>query len=212
MKYTVLAFALCAVSPAFAATDWTNYLKGMQDGCKIPNDTLQKKTTIPKTLHTSITKYTTKAGGDGEKSVDIRLKNATAFGKPITRIVLDNGDWFYSRKFHVYFNDGNFSKLKSKFSVKVDNQSYAVGAQKAWRIIIEEDQDGNMINTQVISVPYKGSNTNSYKKLMSDGGTLVVIHENGWWNDDISWGDEGSVDKLIFDSKNKRISCEFAFG
>lgn len=75
---------LGAFSPAFSA-DWTNFLKGIQNGCETYTlrEKLQKKTSIPKALQANISKYTTKAGADGQKSVDIRLKNATAFGKPI---------------------------------------------------------------------------------------------------------------------------------
>lgn len=213
MKYAVLAFALCAVSPAFAATDWTNYLKGMQNGCNYPRETIQKKTSIPKSLHASISKYSVKAGADAHKSVDIRLKNATAFGKSITRIVMDNSQWG-SGTFHVYFNDGNFSKLKSKFFISINGQNHSVGAKKAW-IMPEEniDDEDPQATMTANSTPYQGSDRKKYSALMNDTpNTLILVHDNGWLIDGMSWEYAGAYKELIFDSKNKRISCEFAFG
>lgn len=216
MKYTTLALVLGlgAFSPAFSA-DWTNFLKGMQNDCETYTlrEKLQKKTSIPKALQTNISKYTTKAGADGQKSVDIRLKNATAFGKAITRIYLDNSEWGY-RGFHVYFNDGNFNALKPKFPINVNGQTYSAGVKKAW---IEEEHYNEQTNKStytIKSISYKGGTRKPYEALMNDYemGTLVVVHDNGWWRDSMSWGAAGDFTELTFDSKNKRISCEQAFG
>lgn len=210
MKYSVLALAILCSSPALAATDWTDYLKGMQNGCNYPYETLPKKSSIPKSLHKSISKYSSTGAEASIIKVDIRLKDATAFGKSINRITLNNDT--QQGKFHVYFNDGNFSKLKSKFFVSINGQSHVVGAKKAW--VSSEYDDGNITNWKANSVPYKGSDWKSYTTLMNNDSyaTLIVVHENGLWINGISWGDYGNLTELIFDSKNKRISCNTEFG
>lgn len=210
-KYLISALILFCTSPALAVTDWTNYLKGMQNECNYPNKTLQKKSTIPKSLHKSIIKYSTQIGADEQKSVDIRLKEATAFGKPITRIVLDNTE-FGSSTFHVYFKDGNFAKLKPKFFVKVNGKNYTAGERRAWQLDGSYD-DKSLSNPKALSIPYRGNNSKNYRKLVTDdsnGMTFWITHDNGWWRSYLHGADDDDYifsTGLDFDSKNKRISC-----
>lgn len=212
MKHLLIVIiAMSAIAPSFGA-DWSNFLKGVQKGCDFNldehslNQKLQKKSGIPQALQKDITKYTAKTGADAYKSVDVQLKNATAFGKPITRIVLDNSEWGYSA-IHLYFTDGNFTKIKSSFTTKVEGKTYAVGTKKAW-VFVGEDED-----IQATSVPYKGNKPNNYASYdATNRGGAIVVHENGWWHDSMSYGNYGMITELSFDSKAKRISCESAFG
>lgn len=132
---TILTIALGFSSQVMAA-DWTDYLKGMQDSCDI-SDISQAKSDIPKNLQSSIIKYTTKNSihyGD-DATVDIRLKNATAFGQPIHRIKFDSGDdtVFLS----VYFSNTDFKKVKPQFVLKnASNQTFRVGKEKrGWLVL-----------------------------------------------------------------------------
>lgn len=211
MKYTtlVLVLGLGAFSPAFSA-DWTNFLKGIQNGCETYTlrEKLQKKTSTPKALQANISKYTTKAGADGQKSVDIRLKNATAFGKAITRIYLDNSEWG-NQSLEIYFTDGNFSKIKPTFTTTVNGQKYAVGKNQAWLVPHNEHEEYQ----KAVSIPYQGVTYKMYKHLDKDDSPhIIVIHNNGWWDNSMGGDAMGGYKGLEFDSKKKMVSCSSAFG
>lgn len=214
MKYVLTAtIAILGISPAFSA-DWTGFLQGMQNDCETQTivQKIHKKTSIPKALQANISKYTTKAGADGQKSVDIRLKNATAFGKSITRIYNDESQWG-SHSFNVYFTDGNFTNIKSKFTVTVNGQKHAVGTNKAWIIPKQYHEDGYDFSKKAVSTPYKGVDYKNYQYLDKYASPHIIItHGNGWWSDSMSGDDMGGYTGLKFDSKKKMVSCSSSFG
>ena len=187
------------------AADWTNYLKGMQDSCNISKieTTISKKSAIPKNLHTSMTKYTVKNSMFGTKDVDIRLKNATAFGYPIHRIT--HNITSENMEFVVYFSNSNFTKIKSQFTIKVEGKSYAVGAKKSWLIYSESE---NIKPQKILNVPYKGMDAD-YFGNQSDWNNVLIIEDQGW----LYYGTEyGQYPFLTFDSKKKTITCGKNFG
>ncbi|TWV84743.1 hypothetical protein [Moraxella sp. VT-16-12] len=212
MKYTTLALVLGlgAFSPAFSA-DWTGLLQGMQNDCETQTivQKLHKKTSIPKALRGDIVKYTAKEGNYSLTShVDIRLKNATAFGKSITRIYNDESQWG-SHSLNVYFTDGNFANIKSKFTVTVNGQKHAVGKNKSWLIPYDENEEPQ----KAVSIPYKGVDYKKYQHLDDYNSPHIInTHGNGWWDDNMSGESMGRYIRLDFDSKKKMVSCSSAFG
>lgn len=95
-------------------TDWTFYLDRMKDGCNYPymNDE------IPGKLKGSV-ESTSKTGDqeleDGEVTYHFNLKNATAFGHPITKIeYLQGYEWSHLKAF---FADGRFAELRPSFKL-----------------------------------------------------------------------------------------------
>lgn len=89
LKPILMAGLLGVNLSAWAVVDWTPYLKSIKDECKVfeVEQALGggKKAKIYKKLQPSITKYTHTV-----EKTDVRLKNATAFGQPITRIVVEH--------------------------------------------------------------------------------------------------------------------------
>ena len=214
LQLTLLATVLGFSSQVMAA-DWTNYLKGMKEGCQIDSlrKTIQKKTSIPKSLQGDITKYTSQKQEEVDNKVDIRLKNATAYGQSITRISYEP-EWGGSY-LKVYFTNDNFTKIKPQFTVKVDNKSYAVGAKKAWLV----DYNNEEVNRKPLSVSYKGGTYNDY--FNEDGVfkdqswrnanwyEIVYISDNGWNHTGSHMGEYNSLD---FNNKNKTVTCTYSWG
>lgn len=114
MKLTVLLTTLLCTCPALAiaATDWTPYLKPMQQGCGIPNPT-QK---LPTQYKASIIKKTVKGNpkNEGEDvTATYQLKDATAFGLPIKAVAFIQG--YEDLGIQVYFYTADFLKLRPLF-------------------------------------------------------------------------------------------------
>ena len=122
IKTLTITLCLLGTNTAFGA-DWTPHLKMMQNDCANfggYGDIMKligegKKTNMSKKLQADIVKYTYK-----DDEVDIRLKNATAFGQPITRIVAEYPPTSYVA-LHIYFANGNFNKIKPKLKPNKGN-------------------------------------------------------------------------------------------
>lgn len=135
MKKSTLALLISLVisSPAFSA-DWTPVLKEMQDSCKtdIIESIASKQTRMPNNLKGDIISHK----GDGYDgmffSSTLTLKNATAFGYPISKIEYDadEGD---GGGVKVHFKSVNFNKVLPKFSYKVGKKTHKA-TLKGWKI------------------------------------------------------------------------------
>ncbi len=199
LQLSILATILGFSTSSFAA-DWTNYLKSMQDSCKIASieKSINKKSDIPKNLHSSISKYSVKNNMFDAKDADIRLKNATAFGQPISRITHTISS--EGRELTVYFKNNHFINLKPKFSINFDGKNHAVGSKKAW-LIYSESEDGTP--QKIMNVPYQGEN-GEYFNNQEDWNMVLTIDDMGW-----SYGgtEYGSYDFLEFNKQQKTITC-----
>lgn len=220
MKKSLLIATLITLNgSAMAMVDWTPYLKGMQnfggDGCDIRGHSDipewnadvflgQKngkylKSNMPKALQNSVSKYTAKRSPYQDPyadttfyDVDIQLKNAVAFNKPITRIT---SKWGNTYKFTVHFSDGNFAGIKPQFYMTVNDTKYPVGSNKYWAYDAGDSYGS-----------YYSISQAQYNKLKNGEDVAVIaIHDNGWHTNDFG---EYS---LNFNSKNKTISCHFRF-
>jgi hypothetical protein len=202
---TILTIALGFSSQVMAA-DWTDYLKGMQDSCDI-SDISQAKSDIPKNLQSSIIKYTTKNSihyGD-DATVDIRLKNATAFGQPIHRIKFDSGDdtVFLS----VYFSNTDFKKVKPQFVLKnASNQTFRVGKREAWLVGLESEP--------FVKTTYRGRDFDDYfdkqyrlKEANPNYDVIFYTYENGWGFLGAAYGSG-----IEFNDKKRSVTCDYYWG
>ena len=216
MIKSVLAVALIVISMPVTAkgVDWTPYLKGMQNECDLKSinansviglskgDIRQfKKSNMPKALQPSVASY--KVVGEG---VDIRLKNAVAFGQPIYRIAERDEGW--SNEFVVYFSNANFTKIKPQFTMTINNQKYPVGTEKSWFFTIKYNDD-----TEELTYVYRNTNMTSaqtqkvLKKINNDetgdyDDGLALVNKDGW-----SYNSPLGGSGLRFDTKTKSISC-----
>lgn len=211
MLKPILIAGLLGVNLSAWAVDWTPYLKSMQNECdfsiiNVPTKALGdgNKTNIPKSLQPSIVSY-----AHTDEKTDVRLKNATAFGQPITRVVTGylNGDTFFLT---VHFANANFTQIKPQFSIDVDGKSYVVGTKQAWGVTYTEtdqiDEDGEpVIDTSY--TPISQQQKQQVQRHLSNDDqaafdALLEIHENGWRYD------TGKVfTSLSFDGKNNSLSC-----
>ena len=145
LKPLLITGLLSISTMAWSAVDWTPYLQIIKDdGCEfaimdIPQEVLGggSRADIPKKLQPTIASYKHTANG-----LDVHLKDATAFGYPITRIVArtTNNDAFLD----VYFANANFTQLKSQFTTEVDGKTYTIGTKRAWGIRDTRIETGEM--------------------------------------------------------------------
>lgn len=124
MKFPLLITSLLLATPflANATTDWTPYLKPMQNGCEFPNPTDK----LPKIYQSSVIKKTTKGNPKAEndgKGFDttFHLKNATAFGLPIRAVMYHAG--YEDTALLVYFKDNSFTQLRPTFKLPVSTDA-----------------------------------------------------------------------------------------
>lgn len=210
LKPLLITGLLSISTMAWSAVDWTPYLQIIKDdGCEfaimdIPQEVLGggSRADIPKKLQPTIASYKHTANG-----LDVHLKDATAFGYPITRIVArtTNNDAFLD----VYFANANFTQLKSQFTTEVDGKTYTVGTKRAWGIRDTRIETGEMdeFDNPVTLIQYTPISWQQKQQLQnriesSGFDALFEIDENGW---------KYSTDKIYsaftFDTKNQSILC-----
>lgn len=204
LKFLALATSLLVASPAFSA-DWTPVLKEMQNSCKISaiEPIVDKTQPVPKSLKGDVISHKV-----GDKSV-ITLKNATAFGYPLTKIERYYTGESYGVK--LYFKSVDFNKLLPKFSYKVGNKAYQAGVKKAVVWQEQYDYEVSPVINGLTEIPYPKKNKegwyewSKYQKTV-DGYVSVLFlgTPTGWLtmaND--TYGDYD----LITDSKKKTLAC-----
>lgn len=171
------------------------------DGGYYP-DSKPQKAKIPKALQASIASYkgTATAPKDDRDGiihrVTIGLKNATAFGQPITKIqYLSEPDYggHGSDTLTVYFAKNDFVKLKPQFPLVIGDTKYPIGTS-TYYYIQQDEQDYEKFFATKISKAQKDEIALEQ---------LAETHQNGW---QMPTDGVGLV-KLTFNSKNKSIVC-----
>lgn len=191
------------------AGDWTPFLKGMKDDCQIHDMSAgNSKPSIPANLKKDVV-----ANKFANGKADITLKNATAFGKPITRIqtqLPDSSDVAYVK---VYFKDGDFSKIRSQFFVSLNSKKYSANKYGAWSMAYNPNAD-NMVVSSITEAKFKQL---EQRAIANDGDYgsgvtgVLQVNSSGW---QMSEADamEGVMRKsLTFNSQNKTIECKVNF-
>lgn len=219
MKKTALkSLALKAVSVAIVAasmanvanaTDWTPYLKSIQHNCNyeaLAKDLMAKK--VPANLKADVVKHTvTKKGG--QEVATLRLKNATAFGAPLQKISYKSvvGEGSGEAEYALHFANANFIKALPTFTINVNGKAQPAGQKRVWERGGADDENRRPYR----EVPYRKIkvNTDGYEyetyQTSDDYGRFIVSTANGWESE--VYGGPGIDEKLIFDSKNKTITC-----
>ena len=156
IKIAVCVASLFLPSLSIAKTyDWTPYLKGIQANCQTPD--LDKS--IPTNLKPSVIKMENHRKLDDGTYIGkrvIALKNATAFGYPITKIVLDSTGYVGSTD--IYFANSDFMKLRNQFYLNTkEGKLYASEKRK----VIDPDSfdgvltaDGNGYDTGLAALTF----------------------------------------------------------
>ena len=127
MKKTliVLSVALLGqVTFAQAATDWTPYLKPMLSGCSFSNDPDKLPARYKASIASKKVRIDSEDYGVGDYEGDTittyNLKNATAFGHPLSKIeYLQGYEWGHLK---LYFKDSKFTALRPQFKLPKSNQ------------------------------------------------------------------------------------------
>lgn len=93
-------------------TDWTFYLAPMQQGCEYP----YMSSNVPQVLKKSVDSVYKKSDPEmDEVTYYFNLKNAVAFGYPITRVeYLQGYEWSHLK---VVFADSSFTQLRPSFKL-----------------------------------------------------------------------------------------------
>ncbi|UNU73391.1 hypothetical protein LU293_00290 [Moraxella nasovis] len=213
-KLSLVAFVLGAVStPALAAVDWTPYLLGMTDSCnQRPLFEVFENPRQYKAVKSSIIKRTKKSNADYHADVYIyHLKNATAFGIPITKI--EKSDHHEANYVRVYFANDSMKKLKNKFGVLVGDNIKHIGEEGMW--LVKETGDGSYYTPQKFPYSYAkkygfvGGGDDAWEKqaMFYDAygaGVVYVIDKNSY---DVSYADFGGGAYFTFDEKTRSIEC-----
>lgn len=201
LKSLALATSLLVASPAFSA-DWTPVLKEMQNSCKISaiEPIVDKTQPVPKSLKDDVISHKV-----GDKSV-IALKNATAFGYPLTKIERYYTGHSYGVK--LYFKSVDFNKILPKFSFKVGNQTYQAGVKKAF-VWYEHYEKGVVIAPKEVPYPKRNKegwyDWEQYQKNVGEMTSVMFVGTPTGW---LTMANEmyGGYD-LITDSKKKTLAC-----
>lgn len=229
----LLTLSILGISTtAFGAVDWTSHLKGMQSSCNTyAIAELAKSKTLPKALRPSLVKRQGKIS-ESDGKVTWTLKNATAFGQPLTKIT-------YSRDGHtassvtLYFANDGFMKLLPSFAPKFNGKALKAGQQKSWINVQllqpKRDSKGEItatvLKSQDYEVPYLKEFSEefwyqqarkkipNYENIVSSGYddstpyysfTGYSVGKTGYFSEPI---EPGSIEIFDFDKKSKTIKC-----
>ena len=106
--------AKSSIQSTAQVTDWTFYLAPMQQGCNHPNMSDNVPLVLKKSVDSVKRKGNPELEGD-EVTYYINLKNAVAFGYPITRVeYLQGYEWSHLK---VVFADSSFTRLRPSFKL-----------------------------------------------------------------------------------------------
>jgi len=115
--------AKSSIQSTAQVTDWTFYLAPMQQGCNHPNMSDNVPLVLKKSVDSVKRKGNPELEGD-EVTYYINLKNAVAFGYPITRVeYLQGYEWSHLK---VVFADNRFTNLRSSFKLPKDDGDMAI--------------------------------------------------------------------------------------
>lgn len=161
MKRLALILALSALSTPAWSADWTPYLKGMKDSCDTSSinallfkDGTYDTSNLPKKLRADIVKY----DDDGK----IILKNATAFGHPLTAITShEDAD---AGGFGLTFANQKFMSILPQFSISDGKITEKAGSSnKYWVSIgthVVDDDNYKYVSQESHVLPYyKGADS-----------------------------------------------------
>lgn len=220
LKSILVVVLLMASGSAMAkSVDWTPYLKGMQESCDINYGDLVelfgdgKKSKMPKKLQPSVAKYML----EPHEKTSVQLKNATAFGQPITRIVFEHPETSYV-SLTVYFANSNFTKIKPQLFLKLEDEKYSVGTNKAWSMLARETSEMDEHGYPIVKYshsPISIKQAQVIKNSRKNGGDygkfdgLAYIDNNGWFRDIEGGEGESSYSGLSFDVKKKSVMCGY---
>ena len=170
IKTLAITLCLLGTNTAFGA-DWTPYLQGVKNCGSQALFTNNDPFTIPTKLSADITQKSSRTD-DIDEITDLHLKNATAFGYPISKVSIYQG--VEGDGLGFTFATKDFSKVKSLFNIKVNGTNYGIGANKAWII------KGAKFN-QYTSVPYRKNWDNfGYLKQYPSAKGVIIINNSGW--------------------------------
>ena len=214
-KVLLLAvLASLGVGGAYAA-DWTPYLSSIKHNCdttKIHNtlfsNTFDNKK-LPKALQASVVKRTGKVdmdnGGAGE--VVLQLKNATAFGEPLTKIHYLVHD--YHAEWRFSFGNGNFRKLLPTFYAGEGKYTKPAGTEHLWLLETQYHDNGTMSVIRIQNQPYKNADKvwDELGAVPSYDGRIMMAYQTTKTGFVLGAG-QGNSTVLSFDPKSKTISCE----
>lgn len=206
LKAVMVAALLTISSSVWAAVDWTPYLKEMKDECDFFVEDIISEALgdgnrhhMPKALQPSVASYS-----HTQSTTDVRLKNAIAFGQPITRIVVGttDDDTFTT----VYFANADFVKIKPQFTVYVDGKDHAIGGKpQAWGMVYTETGETDEDGEPEMDVSYTPILPQQLKKGAGTFDAILNVHENGW-----RYRTEAVYASLNFDTKAKSVSCAYS--
>lgn len=224
-KYCLaLASALVAgtLSTASVAGDWTPYLKGIQGDCgamhsvKIYDMLWRRTPIIPKHLKADVIKHTYSRSEDVEDDErgTVKLKNAYAFGQPITEInVMDDG--IHASFISIKFANKDFDKALKDFFVSTIywslpdkkkriyfNQEFKDLASISLHYRYHEDFQRKWIKRPYSQLMQYFPNNGGWVEVEKDFYAMEYIHKNGY-----KLGGEGSYIELDMDRKTKTITC-----
>lgn len=120
-KNATLLLLATLSSASFAATDWTSYLQPMQDSCRFQELEIPKLKGVYKK---SVANTNIQNKGKGEsikRTITYTLKNATAFGYPLTKVIYTGG--YENEAVSLYFGTAEFMKLRSSFKPAQDDMN-----------------------------------------------------------------------------------------
>lgn len=156
MKYLTacltLSTATLMATSAYAG-DWTAELSAIKNGCdyyEVVNlDTLAKKYRASVISNKkSIDSKNSNTYGDNHIQTLV-LKDVTAFGSPLSKIVweeTDGGEVGNFNRLTLHFADTNFMNNRSSFYIKVGNQTYNVGKGRKFSRQANDSQQSLTIN------------------------------------------------------------------
>ncbi|MCP2041296.1 hypothetical protein L1281_001894 [Neisseria sp. HSC-16F19] len=224
MRILTPALLLALPSAALAATDWTPYLHTLQHNCdagalvEVLNHHQDKKR-LPAALQASLQGVRNSTDNNGFKVQEFRLKNASAFGLPLNRIVVVRPETEYAR-YDLVFADARMMTLQPQFRLAGNGRhKSAAGQKQTWVEYHAHGSNGSYRLIDERRLPYNADPGEAVlqqldRHLAQLGKrhpretvtyTVYASRPNGWLIRD----DMNDI-TLHFDRQRHRITCTWA--
>ncbi len=205
------------------ASDWTPYLKDMQENCELNEEVkkiLNKDKAMPKTLKADVVShkannYCEPESDNCDHSRHLQLKNATAFGYSLKSIVFSED--YAGSYLQLNFSNEQFMQLMPSFVLSFGDIQIKPNQKDAYVVNANYDDNNKIVVRNYKKVAYPSIVKTSdpfftYEYFQPLLESNQEQYNMAYYSTPTGWGISGQgVHYLDFNKKQKSIVCLISF-
>lgn len=212
-SFAALVLGCFALSACAQPTNWTPYVSDLKNSCDtqvlsdLHYDYLQTGA-LPAALKKSVVSIRPLGDGDAQHGLSIQLKNASAFGHPISSIQFSYPETEATYTAITFYDNAFFEQLPQFYIKSASGRTAQAGTKKMWREQgIWSQQKNTYQLTHYQALPYQIITWDDFINTLDENSKaeyddLYLSTKNGWFN-----YNEIMPMQLLFDDKKHQIIC-----